>query len=162
MEVDKEKIYIDMLHDTLLQKDGVMDRLLELTKQQEEVLKSEQFKEDEFSNLISEKDIVIKQLNDLDDGFERIYSKVQEEIKENKERYKEKIIRMQELIQRTIEKGLQLKGLELQNQKRLEICLAGSRNKIKEFKVNRQAASNYYKNMSKLQTSESYFMDKKR
>lgn len=162
MEINKDKLYIDMLQDLLQQKKLIMDELITLTIDQKSILEEDEFQEDLFDKTISEKGQVLKKLEDLDQGFEILYKKITLELNKQRYQYKEKIENMQQLIQSIVEKSIRLRSIEIQNQNLLNSCLSKVRNKIRHFKLNSQAVTSYYKNMTKLQSNESYFMDNKR
>ncbi|MBE5963192.1 MAG: hypothetical protein E7256_17730 [Lachnospiraceae bacterium] len=159
---DKEVIYINMLGDSLLQKDRMLDELITFSKRQTALLEVQEIKYDLFLEEMQKKQLVINRLAELDKGFELVYSKVSEELKDNKEKHQDLIKKMQELIKCITEKGMQLRNLEQKNKILLDQYLIKERNKIRNFKMNNQAASNYYKSMAKMNASESYFMDSKR
>lgn len=162
MEISKDKLYIEMLEEILAKKDIVLDELLRHTMEQEGILKKDKFDNGAFIIKIREKDKLIKRLNELDQGFEMLYQKVKEELAINKYQYQDKIKKIQDLIQVIVEKGMQLRSLEMQNQNLFNFYLSNERSKIGEFKINKKVASNYYKSVAKLQTQESYFLDSKR
>ncbi len=70
------KILLDSQEKKLL----VLERLLVLTKQQEENLKSEEFDADKMEDCIRRKNLLINDLTKLDDGFEGIYARVGAEL----------------------------------------------------------------------------------
>jgi hypothetical protein len=100
-------------------------------------------------------------LNQLDDGFEKVYDHVKDEISTNKLAYKDEIQQLQELIKKVTEKSIKLQSTELRNKSRLEAYFSTKKKDIKNFKVSSQTASNYYKNMSNQQQGQAYFLDKK-
>lgn len=157
----KGMTYIRMMIDVLEKKKVHLNNLFNLTKEQESLLKEEEFNESEFSLLVEKKNGNLRKLEETDSGFQSLYNRVAEEMKENKEQYKEQILTMQKLILEVTDLGVKLTALENKNRAALEAKLQGKKQNIRQFKVSRQTADKYYKNMIGMQTGASYFMDKK-
>lgn len=154
--------YIRMMLDILNKKEAQLTSLLELTTAQEQLLKVEEFDEDTFFELIEKKREPLRKLEETDMGFQAIYNRIAEEMKTNKEEYKDQILEMQGLITRVTDLSVKLSALEEKNKASLEAKLQGKRQNIRQFKVSKQTADKYYKNMIGMQTGASYFMDQKK
>ena len=154
--------YIRMMLDILGKKENHLASLLELKTAQEQLLKGEEFIEEEFTELIAKKRGHLLKIEEADNGFQAIYNRVAEEMKNNKDEYKDQIIEMQSLITRVTDLGVKLSALEEKNKTALEANLQGKRQNIRQFKVSKQTADKYYKNMIVMQTGASYFMDQKK
>jgi len=154
--------YIRMMLDVLSKKEIYLSKLLELTKEQESLLKEEEFNEAEFALVIEKKSGSLRKLEELDNGFQSIYNRVEEELKSNKNEYKDQILEMQELITVVTDLGVKLSALEEKNKAALELKLQNRKQNIRQFKVSKQTADKYYKNMIGMQTGASYFMDQKK
>jgi len=153
--------YVRMMLDVLNKKETHLIKLLELTKEQEALLKADELNEAEFELLIDKKGGHLRKLEEVDQGFQSVYNRVAEEMKTNKEAYKEQILEMQGLITRVTDLGVELSALEEKNKAALEVKLQNRKQTIRQFKVSKQTASTYYKNMIGMQTGASYFMDQK-
>ena len=162
MAETKGLTYIRMMLDILNKKEVQLTSLLELTTAQEQILKGEEFDEDAFTELIAQKREHLRKIEETDNGFQSIYNRVAEEMKTNKEAYKDQILEMQGLITRVTDLGVRLSALEEKNKATLEAKLQGRRQTIRQFKVSKQTADKYYKNMIGMQTGASYFMDQKK
>ena len=158
----KGMTYIRMMLDVLNKKEIHLKKLLEFTEEQEKLLKEENFDETEFTRLIEKKDGMIRKIEEFDSGFQSIYNRVAEEMKEHKGAYKEQILEMQRLITGITDLGVKLSALEEKNKTVLEPKLREKRLGIRQFKVSKQTADKYYKNMIGMQTGASYFMDQKK
>lgn len=154
--------YIRMMLDVLSKKEIHLTKLLELTIEQEALLKEENFNEAEFALIIEKKSGNLRKLEEFDSGFQSIYNRVAEEMKQNKEEYKNQILEMQALITRVTDLSVKLTALEEKNKNTLEVKFREKRQNIRQFKVSKQTASKYYKNMIGMQTGASYFMDQKK
>ncbi len=158
----KGMTYVRMMLDVLNKKEIHLTKLLELTIEQETLLNNEEFNEAEFSLLIEKKGGNLRKIEEFDKGFQSIYNRVAEEMKEHKEEYKDQILEMQGLITRVTDLGVKLSALEEKNKAALEAKLQGKKRNIRQFKVSKQTADKYYKNMIGMQTGASYFMDQKK
>ena len=154
--------YIRMMLDILNKKEIQLTSLLELTTAQEQILKGEEFDEDAFGEIIKRKREHLRKIEETDNGFQSIYNRVAEEMINHKEEYKDQILEMQTLITRVTDLGVKLSALEEKNKATLEAKLQGKRQNIRQFKVSKQTADKYYKNMIGMQTGASYFMDQKK
>lgn len=154
--------YVRMMLDILNKKENSLKALLELTAAQEQVLKGENFEEEAFEHLMQEKRAHLNKIEEFDKGFQSIYNRVEEEIKNHKEEYKVQILEMQKLITGITDLGVKLTALEEKNKNSLEVLFREKRQNIRQFKVSKQTADKYYKNMIGMQTGASYFMDQKK
>lgn len=157
------KTYLVVLQDSLIKKVKILDRLIEYTKEQADRLKENPVNIEGFESLIDDKDNLINELNSLDDGFDKIYKHLQENLSGNSIFYKQDIIDMQNSIKEIVDKSTKLKALEINNKNKVENYFMSRKNEVKNFKVSNQTASNYYKNMAdQHQEGQSYFLDKKK
>lgn len=159
MAETKGIMYIRMMLDILAKKEVQLTSLLMLTAEQEKVLKEAEFDESAFLELIEKKQEPLHKIEEADNAFQSIYNRVAEEIKNNKENYKEQILAMQGLITKVTDLGVMLSVSEEKNRPLLEARLQGKRQYIRQFKVSKKTADKYYKNMIKMNAGSSYFMD---
>lgn len=162
-QIEKEVIhYLETLEASLRKKEGLLVSLIGLTKEQEEVLKQEEFDVDRFDRLMEKKASLIEEINLLDEGFESVFSSVKESVMKNPGNYREIIEGMQKKIKSLTDKGVELEAIERRNQLKLEYAISRDRTKIKQFHVNNGAAAKYYSNMMKGGESANLFLDKKK
>ena len=160
--MEYEKTYVQALLDSLEQKSVVLERVMSLTLEQEQILITSPFDLEKFDGLCDEKDICIKQLEQLDQGFENVFARVREVLKEQKVSFQKEIQSMQVLIQKITEQSISLKALEAKNKVRFESQMRNQRNDIRSFRKSNETATNYYKNMANQHQGQSYFYDKKK
>ncbi len=158
----EKKTYINILTDTLRKKINLLDQLISLTKEQEEIVSSNDSDRDRLEGTITEKEALINGLNQLDTGFEKVYQHVQAELQGNKNQYKDQILILQELILSITEKSSTLQAMELRNKGKFQLFFAGGKKEIKNFKLSSQTASKYYKSVINLPQDEAHFLDKKK
>ena len=155
------QMYIRMMADVLRKKEFHLQELLTLTKEQEQLWKAEELDDVAFNETMEKKEVHIKKILEFDSGFQAIYNRIEEELKNHAAEYKEQVLELQQLIAEVTELGVSLQALEQKNKASMEARLLERKKGIKQFKVSRQTADRYYKNMVGMQQGTSYFMDEK-
>lgn len=162
MDRDQEKVYVDVLVESLEQKLKAMQQLMTYTKDQQEVLAQTEPDMEEFERLFDLKAIYLQRMEEFDAGFQRIYQQVSAEVSKNRYLYQDKILRMQSCIKEITELGVRIQAVEADNKKKFEQYVAREKKGIKSFKVSNKTAASYYKNMANVpQAGESYFLNSK-
>lgn len=157
---NENRVYVNMMEDSLKRKKRVLVRLLEQTREQEILLKGE-MDPDQFLAILDEKGKQIDELNRLDEGFDRLFKAVEKEIHANRSAYESQIKNMQKLIGEVSELGIQLQALEHQNSGHFKVYLANQRKDIREFHLNNRTAVSYFQNMANAGGgNEPYYFDK--
>lgn len=154
--------YIAILKESLYKKIEVLDEILRLNELQKESVSEEKFNEDKFDESIEKKEVCIVELNRLDSGFESVFKHVKEKIDKNPEMYKKDVEEFQKLISEITEKSMEVQLSEKRNEKLVFGKLSEERNKIRQSKNANRVATDYYKNMSKVNVVEPQFLDKKK
>lgn len=156
------KTYIHILTDTLIKKNSMLDKLLRVTALQEEHMNESSPDMEKFEQALVEKEGYINQINQLDEGFEKIYAHIQEELTIRTIEHKEQIETLQDLIRQITDKSTKLQAAEIRNKKRMEVYFQDKKREIKNFKISNRTATNYYNSMRNQTIGESYFLDKKK
>jgi flagellar biosynthesis/type III secretory pathway chaperone len=147
----------------LKKKKTALETLTEMTKEQEKVLKKEKFSMDDFESLMGKKARLIQELNQLDDGFEAFYRRLETAIQTEKTLYRNELQMAQGLIGEITDLGIRLQAMEARNKEKLVQRLTEQRKEIKSFKTSSQMAERYHQNMANQHhTGQSYFLDKKK
>ena len=154
--------YINILKDTLEKKITILQALLEATMRQSEIVNAEEFQVDEFELCMDQKEALLEQLNELDEGFDGTYRQIQSSLKEQKDEYREELLSLQSIIRRCVDLGVELQTLEERNRSKLEIVFSRQQKELRQVKTNSKSVSNYYKTMNVAQGQSSYFMDQKK
>ena len=154
--------YIKLLQDALDRKLLVIRELLELSQQQNDCLKKEIFDEEQFDELMNQKEILLEELNQLDSGFERAYELVRREVADHKNRYKNEIAALQGTIRKITDISVNIQAIEKRNKDAMVVVLSKKRKEIKNSKAQNQAVANYYKTMANQHEIQSFFYDKKK
>lgn len=157
-----EQEHIADLIENLKKKVAFLELLVEKTGKQKLLLAQSDFAEEEFRDLAEEKSTLLQGLNDTDNEFGELYEKVGDALRDNKYLYRAEIEKMQSLIKMINNKSVEIRTLETQNRAALELYYGNERKKIHQVKKSRQAAAGYYNAMSRINTIDPQFMDKKK
>jgi hypothetical protein len=160
--MEKGSTYITILIQSLEKKVAVLDKIIESNKEQKEILSQEEMDTDRFEANLNEKGDLIDELNLLDDGFQEIYDRIKDELGTNRELYKEEIKRMQKLISDITERSVTIRAEEERNRQLASRQFDNMRGNIQVAKRSRQAANTYYSSMSRVNTIDAQFMDKRK
>ena len=155
------KEYLDALEQSLNKKLSLLKQIMEKSREQGELLKTEDLTPEELDDNINEKAALIEELELLDNGFDRVYENIRKEIDANRNRYKEEIRRLQELIRQVTALGTQIQTEEARNKEQAVKKFATIRKQIKESRASAQAVNKYYQSMMKLNYVDPQFMDDK-
>ena len=112
--------YLNVLEESLQKKLKVMEKIQDYNLRQQEIFRSEHVELEKFDEYVAEKGALIDELTALDNGFETLYGKVAEELKENREKYANQIKRLQELVSRVTEESVSIQAQEARNKKLVE------------------------------------------
>ena len=153
--------YLMIMVESLSKKIEILEKLLEYTKEQELLLEEEEFSMEEFRELLDKKGELIDVLNTMDQGFEQVYERMEEEIKGKKEEHAHEILLMQQRIKTITDLSIKLQELEYKNKEKIEVQFSKKRNEIKTFRQSKDNVNKYYRVMSKTQVVDSAFLDKK-
>lgn len=153
--------YLDLMIDSLNKKVHILEKIEEVNIRQKQIVSDTKFDMEELDATVSDKGRYIEEINKLDDGFETLYERVKEELQNHKTQYTEQISIMQELIRRIVELSISIEADEKRIKAEVDKQFSKVKQAVKETRKNSKAVSNYYKNMTKLD-SEPQFMDKKK
>ena len=154
--------YLHILKDTLIKKNILLDNLLDITTRQEEYFNKPAPDMEAFDQTLSDKEEYIHQISQMDDGFEKIYGHVKEEINAKRTEHREEIEALQELIRQITDKSTRLQVNETRNKNKMEAFLLTKKKEIKNLKMSNRTVSKYYNAMHNQQQGESFFLDKKK
>ena len=108
--------YITIMLQSLQKKEKVLNSIIQINKRQKEELENPSFDPDDFDKTVEEKSELIKQLELLDNGFEKLYEKVREELQANKEIYQDEILKMQGCIRTLTDRSMEIQAQEARNE----------------------------------------------
>lgn len=156
------KNYVLMLEESLQKKITILQKLQDLSIEQEEILTDPQSEVEAFEENVEAKERLLDELELLDEGFETLYNKVKDEIETNKDAYKSNIEKMQNYIRKITEYSTNLQVIEHRNHEHAMKKFSSVRSKAREMRKSGKAVTSYYKNMSRVNTIDPQFMDSKK
>ncbi|MBR1476930.1 MAG: hypothetical protein IJ608_03090 [Lachnospiraceae bacterium] len=140
--------YLKILEESLLKKMSVLDEISEYNAKQAKIFTEGVAELSEFDKYVDDKEVLITRLEQLDEGFDSLYSNVAKELEGKKEEYKPQIQRLQELIRAVTDKSVSVQAEEARNKKLIEDYFDKERKKLGENRKNSKAAYNFYKTMT--------------
>ena len=161
--MDFDMTYIRIMQDTLNKKEQVLQDILSVTRRQEQCMKQEAaLQTEELDRCMEQKSEYLKTLNQLDDGFEKLYQKVRKNFQSSPEAYAKEVPAMQQSISRIMDLSISIQALERKNKLAMERYFMRHRKNIQSYRSGQQKVNQYYNHMAKFNPHQSYFMDKKK
>lgn len=153
---------LSILTESLDEKIRVMDAIKKYNEEQQQIFQDNQVKLEDFDEAVERKGQLIEKLTRLDDGFELLYARVEEELKNNRQRYATQIQELQEKVKLVMDMSVTLQAQEARNKALIEAYFAKERSDIRQGRKSSTAAYNYYKNMTGSSYETSQYMDSKK
>lgn len=153
---------LQMLIESLKKKIGIMDNILLASKEQEKLANSTEFDSERFDELFDQKDVLLKEMGELDQGFDATFSRIRDELLDNKEKYKDEILQLQQLIRATVDHGAEIAATESRTKDSLGNVMKRQKQDLAKRKVSSKTVMDYYKTSSQLNHVEPFFMDQKK
>ena len=154
--------YLTLLEESLRRKLQVMDEIQKYNLRQQEIFQADNVDLERFDEYVEEKGKLIEQLTALDNGFEKLYANVAEELKGNREQYAKQIKTLQGLVTEVTDTSVAIQAQEARNKKQVEDFFVKERKKLHMNRKTSKAAINYYKTMNKSSVIMPQFMDDKK
>lgn len=156
------KGYLDVLTDSLEKKVIILDEILKQNELQAQAAGAAEFDLEAFEQTVSEKDVLIQEIVRIDSGFESVYERVRIELDANRSLYTEQICKMKQLIQEIADKSVAVSASEARNKKLVEASFSKARKQLRQGRTNVKVASDYYKNMSRVNYIDPQMLDTKK
>lgn len=153
---------LQILQDSLEQKVVLLTAIEEKSKEQEMLIKKDNFTFKEIDENMDEKSKLIEKLTLLDSGFETLYAKIREELLENKDQYRVQIEEIQNLIVEVTARGASIEAIEARNKAAIEAYFKKEKRVIQNKKNVSSVAQNYYKTAKNLNNIPPQFLDQKK
>jgi flagellar biosynthesis/type III secretory pathway chaperone len=141
--------YIDIMLQSLKKKEKVLDEIIRLNDKQKDCLTEMGKKVEEFDETVEAKSACIKQLEQLDSGFEKLFAQVENELNVNREAYAAQIEEMQNRIRRVTEKSVKIQAQEARNKDMMKDKFQRVRDQAVAVRSNSRAIQGYYNSMKK-------------
>ena len=156
--------YVQIMMESLKKKENILDAISEKNLEQKAVVEAKEINFEEFDRIVDQKAELIRQLEVLDRGFDRLYENIKAELQseEGKAKYRNEIKEMQESIRKITEKSTSIQVQEKRNKQVIEAAFRSEKEKIKSGKISSKAAINYYKTMNQTNFVDPQFLDRKK
>lgn len=154
--------YIKIMIDSLQKKVTILDKIIEVNEKQTGIITNIKKNMADYEASLDEKQLLIDELNLLDEGFQTLYNRIQEEIVNNADLHKNEIKEMQRYISLITEKSVEIQTKEEKNRQVISQQFSSFRQEVKKFKQNKKATSQYYNTMQKTNYITPQFLDKKK
>lgn len=157
-----EENYLNILEQSLKKKLGVLNLIREKNEQQRILLLDKELAPEDFEENINQKAALVDELNLLDEGFEEIYARIQQQLNAGKEQYQKQIQRLQEMIREVTAAGSSIQAEEQRNYKLAQKKFESVKKQVREVKASHKVVSQYYRNMTQGHQIEAQFLDNKK
>ena len=154
--------YLALLEESLKRKLQVMAEIQDYNLRQQEIFQADKEDVDKFDGYVAEKGALIDKLNALDNGFEKLYARASEELKDNRHKYGEQIKNLQNLVAKVMETSVTIQAQEARNKRLIENYFQKEKEGIRMGRKTSKAAVDYYRNMNKSSVVMPLFMDSKK
>lgn len=157
--------YIQIMIDSLKKKTVILDRVLLKNEVQTKCLEKSEFEDidwDGFNTAMVEKEAEIERINEMDEGFQALYDRVSNSLKDDKSKYADEIRIIQTLIKHLEEQSIKIQAGEERNRSMIESVMRSRKKEIKQARTSLKVAANYYQAMSKAVAVDSASVDKKK
>lgn len=157
-----EENYLDILEQSLKKKLNILEEIRVKNEQQRVMLLDQELAPEDLEKNIEEKGALVENLELLDQGFEEIYARIEQQLKANKEQYQGQIKRLQEQIRQVTAQSSSIQAEEQRNYKLAQKKFADVKKQVREVKASHKAVSQYYRNMTNTHYVDAMFMDNKK
>lgn len=158
----QEHDYLEIMTQSLTKKLAVLGEIRKKNEEQRVLLLDENLTPEDFEKNIESKGKLVESLEMLDEGFDNIYERIREEITGNKEKYKNEIQKLQELIRDITAASSSIQAEEQRNFKLAQQKFSDVKKQIREVKSSQSAVQQYYRNMMKVNYIDAQFLDDKK
>lgn len=144
------KKYLNIMIESLEKKKKLLDMLLSKTSKQSDCIAGKDYENadwEQFQVLMIEKDEAIDKIDELDSGFDQVFSRVKNELDNNKAEYVVEIKKLQELITSLTDIGVKISATEERNRQDIERIMTATKAGIGKARKNMKATSGYITSM---------------
>ncbi len=153
--------YLNILEESLRKKSSILDQIKKSNEDLVSNLSQEGRDFNFFDTYLQEKEELVTELNSLDDGFETLYRRVEEALKENRELYATQIRTLQQLTREVTDKTVEVQAAEVRAKKKVDEYFLKLRKEIRDGRNSNRAAMSYYQAQSGAAALSAQFLDNK-
>ncbi len=141
--------YVEIMLQSLKKKAAVLDQIIELNRQQKILLDDPNLPPETLEQNLNDKGKMIRNLNELDEGFEELYDRVKETLQAQRMHYAGQISQMQDLIKEITEKTTMIQTQEIRNKEKAVQKFSSIKEQVKGVRNSQKVVKQYYQNMMK-------------
>ena len=160
--MDQTGTYVNIMRESLERKQRYLAEILKLTNEQSVIAAAEKFDEEQFSELVEKKDVLIDNLSEIDKGFSSVYDRVRIEIQRDPVVYRDELLAIQNLIRTCVDLGMQIEVVEERNRAVMEQVFSAKFQGVRQMKQSKTVANKYYKSMANVMVNDSLLYDRKK
>ena len=157
-----QETYLSIMLQSLKKKEQVLNEIIRLDDLQKNQLTNPEIAAEAFDKTVEAKSACIKQLEQLDSGFEKLYAEVAEELELNKEAYADQIRQLQEYIRIVTDKSVEIQAQEARNKDLMMRKFSTVKKHAHDVRANSRAITGYYKTMKQFTYTDPLYMDGKK
>ncbi len=157
--------YVNILIESLEDKNAVLDEIIAEDREQSRILKDEEPDLDALEKSQEHIGELAQKLDKLNDGFQSVYDRVRGELQNNKELYRDEIRKMQELITDITGKSVKIEAEQNRNKRNAEKLFTEKKRNFREQRNNVRKLNlyaNQMHNVIPVGQAEAAFLDKKK
>ena len=160
--MDQTGTYVNIMRESLERKQRYLTEIWKLTNEQSVIATAEKFDEEQFSELVEKKDVLIDNLNEIDKGFSSVYDRVRIEIQRDPVVYRDELLAIQNLIRTCVDLCMQREAVEERNRAVMEQVFSAKFQGVRQMKQSKTVANKYYKSMANGMVNDSLLYDRKK
>lgn len=153
---------LQLLIEVLEKKEGILQQILDKSRHQLKAAEEETLDVERFDRLVDDKMDLLAEMEKLDQGFDKTYQRIREELLERKDEYKKELAALQNLITKGVDLGAQISAAEGRTKDKLSVSLMKSKKELAQKRVSSKVATDYYKTTNNLKHVDTFFLDKKK
>ena len=157
-----QETYLSIMLQSQKKKEQVLNEIIRLDDLQKNQLTTPEIAAEDFDKTVEAKSACIKQLEQLDSGFEKLYAEVAEELELNKEAYADQIRQLQEYIRIVTDKSVEIQAQEARNKDLMMRKFSTVKKHAQDVRANSRAITGYYKTMKQFTYTDPLYMDGKK
>lgn len=153
---------LQILIEALDKKHAILLSILDDSKKQYELSRLTTFDLQEFDDLVEHKDKLLEDMEDVDQGFDTIFSRIKSELLDNTSLYADEIGQMQNRIRLIIDCGAEISATEMRTKETLKDSINVQRRELSQKKASSKTVIDYYKTSNQLNNLQPFFLDQKK
>lgn len=161
-KVDIMDTYIDVLLTSLKKKKNVLEKLDRVIVNQEQVLKLPKVNIDDLDELQKQKGDLIAEIEQLEEGFEKVYIRAGEELSKERQKYRFQIEQMQGYIKEITDLTVKIQAQEERNRQYMEMFFKNKKREIRQYNFGNRRMAEYSQHSADPVMGQSYFLNRKK